>query len=124
MNCRTALTSLCIAAASSLLAPVHAQTGAPTAGGAMPTGRQMRTSNDAMAADAMTAGEVRRVDKENKKLTIRHGDIKNLGMPGMTMVFHVGDPAMLDRVKPGDKILFRAERADGALVVTELRPAK
>ena len=77
----------------------------------------------ASAAD-MTAGEIRKVDKDTKKITIKHGDIKNLDMPGMTMLFQVKDPAMLDLVKPGDKVKFRAEKAGGGLVVTEIQVAK
>ena len=77
----------------------------------------------APAAD-MTEGEVRKVDKDTKKITIKHGDIKNLDMPGMTMLFQVKDPGMLDMVKPGDKVKFRAEKAGGAIVVTEIQIAK
>ena len=77
----------------------------------------------APAAD-MTDGEVRKVDKEGKKLTIKHGEIKNLDMPAMTMVFQVKDPAMLDKVKPGDKVRFVAENTRAGMVVTDLRPAQ
>lgn len=63
----------------------------------------------------MTDGEIRKVDKSAKKLTIRHGDIKNLDMPGMTMVFQVKDLAMLDLVKAGDKVKFKAEKAQAAI---------
>lgn len=73
---------------------------------------------------AMADGEVRKVDKDNKKITLKHGEIKNLDMPGMTMVFAVKDPAMLDMVKPGDKVMFKAEKSGGALVVTEIQPVK
>jgi uncharacterized cupredoxin-like copper-binding protein/Cu/Ag efflux protein CusF len=76
------------------------------------------------SAAAMTDGEVRKVDKEAKKITLKHGEIKNLEMPGMTMVFQVKDPAMLDAVKPGDKVKFKAEKAGGAVVVTEIQVAK
>lgn len=77
------------------------------------------------AAADMVAGEVRKVDKEAKKLTIKHGAIKNLDMPPMTMVFQVKDPAMLDKVKAGDSVRFEAAKtAAGDLVVTEIRPAK
>ena len=78
-----------------------------------------------MAADgnAMTDGEIRKVDKEAGKITIRHGEIRNLDMPAMTMVFRVKDPAMLDRVKPGDRVRFHAEDVAGVLVVTALVPA-
>ena len=77
----------------------------------------------ASAAD-MTDGEIRKVDKDTKKITIKHGEIKNLDMPGMTMLFQVKDPAMLDMVKPGDKVKFRAEMAGGGIVVTEIQVAK
>jgi Cu(I)/Ag(I) efflux system protein CusF len=75
-------------------------------------------------ANAMTAGEVRKVDKEQGKLTIRHEPLTNLEMPAMTMVFRVKDPAMLDQVKEGDKIRFVAERIDGAITIVEWEPAK
>ncbi len=72
----------------------------------------------------MTDAEVRKVDLESRKLTLKHGEIKNLEMPGMTMLFHVKDPAMLTAVKAGDKVKFRAEKVGGALVVTEIQIAK
>ena len=75
-------------------------------------------------AAAMTEGEIRKVDMDNKKLTIKHGEIKNLDMPGMTMVFQVKDPDMLNKVKAGDKVRFKAEKAGGAIVVTDIQPAK
>ncbi|WP_421883792.1 copper-binding protein [Methylibium sp.] len=75
---------------------------------------------DQPAATEMTDGEVRKIDKDNQKITIKHGDIRNLDMPGMTMVFKVKDLAMLDKVKAGDKVRFKAEKADGAIVVTVL----
>ena len=78
----------------------------------------------ATASADMADGEIRKVDVENKKITIKHGVIKNLDMPGMTMVFQVKDTAMLDKVKAGDKVRFTAEKADGAIVVTDIQPAK
>ena len=77
----------------------------------------------ASAAD-MSDGEIRKVDKDTKKLTIRHGEIKNLDMPPMTMVFQVKDAAMLDRVKAGDKIRFVAKKSDSGFTVTEIQVAK
>jgi Cu(I)/Ag(I) efflux system periplasmic protein CusF len=75
----------------------------------------------ASAAD-MTEGEVRKVDKDARKLTIKHGEIKNLDMPPMTMVFQVKDAAMLDKVKAGDKVRFAAEKGpDGAIVLTDIQ---
>ncbi|WP_407928306.1 copper-binding protein [Collimonas silvisoli] len=72
-------------------------------------------------AAAMSAGEVKKIDKEAGKITIKHGPLANLEMPPMTMVFRVKDPIMLDQVKPGDKINFVAEKANGALTVTQLQ---
>jgi len=73
---------------------------------------------------AMTEGEVKKVDKDTGKLTIKHGPLTNLDMPAMTMVFRVKDPTMLDQVKEGDKIRFVADRVNGAITVVELKPAK
>jgi Cu/Ag efflux protein CusF len=72
----------------------------------------------------LTAGEVKKVDREAKKLTIQHGPIENLKMPPMTMVFRVKDPAMLEGLEPGAKIRFRAEEAEGGYLVTRLQKAK
>ena len=72
----------------------------------------------------MTDGEVRKVDKEGGKLTLKHADIKSLDMPGMTMVFVVKDKATLDTLKAGDKIKFKAINDSGKFTVTEIVPAK
>lgn len=73
---------------------------------------------------AMSDGEIKKVDKEAGKLTIKHGELKNLGMPGMTMVFKAQDPAMLDQVKQGDKVRFVADKVGGALTVTAIEAVK
>lgn len=75
-------------------------------------------------AQALTEGEVRKVDKAAKKITLKHGPIANLAMPAMTMAFQVKDPAMLDRVKVGDKVKFQAESLAGAYTVTRIEAAK
>lgn len=77
----------------------------------------------AVAAAELADGEVRKVDKENKKLTIKHGPLTDLEMPGMTMVFGVKEDALLDKVKTGEKIRFQAEKIDGKFVVTAIEPA-
>jgi len=70
-------------------------------------------------------GEVRKVDKDAQKITIRHGPIPSLDMPtAMTMVYRVKDAAMLKQVKAGDKVRFQAERVDGAFTVTKIEPAQ
>ena len=78
----------------------------------------------AQAASAMRDGEVRRVDMDAKKITLRHGPIANLDMPPMTMVFQVKDPAMLNTVKTGDKVKFTAEKTGGAYVITLIESAR
>jgi Cu/Ag efflux protein CusF len=78
----------------------------------------------AQADMTMTYGEVRKIDKDARKITIKHGEIKNLSMPGMTMVFQVKDPALLDQVKQGEKVRFHAEQVNGALVVTRIEAAE
>jgi Cu/Ag efflux protein CusF len=74
-------------------------------------------------ANALADGEVKKVDKDTGKLTVQHGPLTNLGMPGMTMAFKVQDPAMLDQVKAGDKIRLRVERINGTFTVTKLEAA-
>lgn len=76
------------------------------------------------AAADMTDGEIRKVDKDSKKITIKHGEIKNLDMPAMTMVFRLNDAAMLDTLKVGDKIRFKAVSEKGTFVVSDLMPMK
>ena len=75
-------------------------------------------------AAAMADGEVRKIDKDAKKITLRHGEIRNLEMPPMTMVFQVKDAALLDKVKTGDKVKFRAEKVGAAYTVTAIEPVR
>lgn len=72
------------------------------------------------AAAGMAEGEVRKVDKNTRKITIKHGELKQLDMPAMTMVFQVKDPALLDKVKQGDKVTFAAEKIGGQFTVTDI----
>lgn len=72
-----------------------------------------------------TAGEVRKIDRQARKITIKHGEIKSLDMPPMTMVFQVKDAALLETVKAGDKVRFVVEKTDaGAFVITDIKPSK
>ena len=74
-----------------------------------------------LAHTDMTDAEVRKVDKEGKKITLKHGEIKNLDMPPMTMVFQVNDAALLDKVQAGDKVKFRAVNEGGKITVMEIQ---
>ena len=76
------------------------------------------------AEHALSDGEVRKIDKETGKITIRHGPIKHLDMPPMSMVFTAKDPALLDMAKVGDKIRFHVIDEGGKLIVTDIQPAK
>ncbi len=76
----------------------------------------------AALSQELADGEVRRVDRDAKKITLRHGPIASIDMPPMTMVFQVKDPAMLGGLKQGDKVKFSAEKIDGAYVVTRIEP--
>lgn len=78
----------------------------------------------AQAAMDMTAGVVKKIDKDTQKITIKHGEIKNLEMPPMTMVFRVADPALLDKVKPGENVIFTVEKREGAIVVMAIEATK
>lgn len=78
------------------------------------------TAQTVAQAAPLSGGEVRKVDQASGKLTIKHGPLENLGMPAMTMIFRVKDAAMLEQVKPGDRIKFLAEKINGAITVTTL----
>lgn len=69
---------------------------------------------------SLSEGVVKKVDKAQGKLTLRHGPLQNLEMPGMTMVFRVQDANWLDQVKPGDSVRFLADRVNGVFTVTAL----
>jgi Cu(I)/Ag(I) efflux system protein CusF len=110
LNFRIALATLCMGFA--LIGTTSAQT-------AQPSSAPTETAAPASSAE-MTEGEVRKVDKDNKKITIKHGPLKSLDMPGMTMVFGVKDDTVLDKVQPGEKVQFQAEKIDGKFVVTAI----
>ena len=76
------------------------------------------------AADVVNSGEVKRINKDTKKITIAHGPLKAFDMPAMTMAFPVKDPAMLGTVKQGDKVNFVLEKAGEDMVITRIEPAK
>ena len=71
-----------------------------------------------------SGGEVKKIDKQAQKITLKHGPIKNLDMPGMTMVLKVADPSLLNKVKAGETVKFTAEDRGGALVVTAIETVK
>jgi Cu/Ag efflux protein CusF len=78
----------------------------------------------AWAGTHWTDAEVRKVDKDAGKITLRHGEITNLGMPPMTMVFQVQNHTWLESLKAGDKVRFAAEKSDSGYVVIDIEPAR
>jgi Cu(I)/Ag(I) efflux system protein CusF len=118
LNLRIALATLTMGFA--LIGAAHAQTpeslSAPAETAAPAGAAQAQPASSA----EMTEGEVRKVDKDNKKITIKHAPLKSLDMPGMTMAFGVKDDTVLDKVQPGEKVQFQAEKIDGKFVVTAI----
>lgn len=78
----------------------------------------------APASAATTLGEVRKIDRVQAVVTIKHGPITNLDMPAMTMAFKASDPKLLTGLKVGDKVRFAAVDANGTLTVTTIEAAK
>ena len=107
------------AAALSLSLPLMAQAGADHSKMGMDHSKMTMT-----ATPAMTDGEIRKIDKENGKITIKHSEIKHMDMPPMSMVFNVKDKAMLDKVQVGEKIQFIVIQDAGKMVVTDLKAMK
>ena len=68
----------------------------------------------------MTRGEIKKIDLDTGKVTLKHGPIDNLGMPAMTMVFKLSKPDAAANFKVGDSVQFRADNLNGAFVVTEI----
>lgn len=85
-----------------------------------PHGAQSAETAPAAASQDLSEGEVTRWDARTSKVTLRHGELKNLGMPPMTMVFQLRVAAPEPALKAGDKVRFRAEQDQGAFVVTQL----
>ncbi len=98
-----------------LVQPAFAQSAAPHAHGAPAT---------KAASSEMYEGQVRRVNKETRRVTLAHGPMKAFDMPAMTMAFPVKDPALLANLKEGDKVRFAVEMSGENLVVTRIEPAK
>ncbi|GAC1550593.1 MAG: copper-binding protein [Collimonas sp.] len=84
---------------------------------------EMQTTPADQTALPMVAGEIRKVNTGTGKITIKHAEIPNFGMPAMTMLYKAGDPVMLEQFKAGDKIEFAVDKVDGALTIVSLELA-
>jgi Cu(I)/Ag(I) efflux system periplasmic protein CusF len=112
MKIQTALASAALALASVISSSAFAQH------------KMEHNKVEVVAKPGMTDGEVRKIDKEAGKITIKHGEIKHMDMPPMTMVFVVKDKALFDKTAVGAKILFMAAHENGQMIVTEIQTAK
>jgi Cu(I)/Ag(I) efflux system protein CusF len=75
----------------------------------------------AMAAPSgPVRGEVRRIDAAANKVTLKHGPIRELELPAMTLVYVVQDPKLLDNLKAGDTVRFTADKVDGRYTVLSI----
>ena len=74
-----------------------------------------------VAADEAAQGEIRKIDRERGTVTLRHGEIRSLDMPPMTMVYEVREPKVLDGIGVGDKVRFHAEHKDGKYVLRDIQ---
>jgi len=120
MNARSALSAAAFAVTAIVLCAPAARA---VSGGPVLLAQAAPAAPAAVPAE-FAAGEVRRVDREGRKLTLRHGEIRNLEMPPMTMVFQVEDAAVLDTLKAGDKVRFKAVERGGNYVVVAIEPAR
>jgi Cu(I)/Ag(I) efflux system periplasmic protein CusF len=95
---------------------------------ASPAFAQVTHNHAAPAAKAVAGtlydGEVKRVSKDTKRVTLAHGPLTGFDMPAMTMAFPVKNAAELDKLKPGDKVRFALEKSGEDLVVSRIEPAR
>ncbi|RJG05059.1 RND transporter [Noviherbaspirillum cavernae] len=110
------LSAIALAALLGLATPLIAAAATDTTGSA-----ETKPTQDSAA---MSDGEVKKIDKDAGKVTIKHGELKNLDMPPMTMVFRVKDASVLDQLKAGDKIRFVADKSGGQFTVTRVEVRK
>jgi Cu(I)/Ag(I) efflux system periplasmic protein CusF len=112
--------SMFFLATAALAAGNHAASHAAAATTAIEAKNEMTTTPSLPMASA----EIRKIDMENKKITLKHGEIKNLDMPAMTMVFAVKDAALLDKLVAGDKVVFTADKVGSTFTVMSIEKTK
>ena len=95
----------------------------PKAAATVPVGGLTPVSSHGAAAPAgdFADGEVRRITADTGRISLKHGEIKHLEMPPMTMVFQVNDKALLDGLQVGDRIRFRVVKDGSRYLITEIQ---
>lgn len=73
----------------------------------------------AQSPEAKASGEVRRIDAEAGKITLKHGNIDVLQLPAMTLVYRI-EPILLEGIQVGDKVKFTAQRLNNEYVVIKI----
>jgi Cu/Ag efflux protein CusF len=81
---------------------------------------ELAQAREARAATASASGVIRNIDRANSRITIDHGPIPAIGMPGMTMTFKVTEPKLLDQVRQGDQVNFELKQSGLGWIVTNL----
>lgn len=115
------VSAVTFALAWSTLLPVWNATATEAAKTVTPPAATIGMSN---ASAEATLAEIKKIDKEAKKITLKHEEIKSLDMLPMTMVFQIKDNAMIEGLKPGDKVKFRAEKTKSGFAVSTIEMAK
>lgn len=72
------------------------------------------------AQQATASGKVRRVNPSAGKITIMHGEIVELKLPAMTLVYRI-EPQLIQEIQPGDQVTFTVVRQNGDYVIIEIR---
>lgn len=85
-----------------------------------PAAKRVTAAKPAAGPAVYAKGEVKRIDPERGVVTLKHGPIEHMGMPDMTMAFHLAHPEQAAGLKVGDQVHFRVEKIAGTLVVVEL----
>lgn len=78
----------------------------------------------AASAPPFVNAEVVKVDAAKGAVTLKHEEVPNLKMPGMTMAFPVTDKKMLNGLKSDDKVRVQFDTVKGKTMVTTVERSK
>jgi Cu/Ag efflux protein CusF len=106
-----------------MLALAAAQTAfaAGAAGGMDMKGMDMKPPAEASKAPHPVAAEIKKIDLQAGKVTLKHGPIENLGMAAMTMAFPVKDRASLKNFNEGEAVTVMFDKVDGKPTVVDMQ---
>ena len=66
-------------------------------------------------------GLIQQIDQEKGAVTIKHGPLQGINMPGMTMSFLVKDKAMLSNLQPLQKVDFELTYDGKQYLITNIK---